>query len=124
MGSEARDLDRAARPSPEAAGTRGAAAGRWSFPVTLLRLERKPLASAAGAVDRQLAAYWFVGGGRIVRSHWERMAWDVWARLRGRPIRWAYVLAMTAAPRGDAEALARMQAVLNEVLPALLPAES
>lgn len=90
-----------------------------AFPSTVLQLEHR--ATPGAATEPQLAAYWFVGGGRVVRTHWARIGWDIWARLRGRPIRWAYVIVMTSAPRGEAEALARMQAVLNAVLPSFQP---
>ena len=66
----------------------------------------------------QLVAYWFVGGEAVVSSHWERLVLDAWNRvIHARADRWAYVLMQTDARDGEAAALARMQAVLNETLP-------
>lgn len=91
------------------------------FDATTLRLEFEGGTGDRVQAPSQMAAYWFVGGGRVVRTHWERMVWDVWARVRGDPIRWAYVLMMTPAPDGEEEAFRRMQRVLDSVLAAFQP---
>ncbi|MNG40409.1 hypothetical protein D3C84_1289810 [compost metagenome] len=63
--------------------------------------------------------YWFVGGDAITASPWTRTAIDAWNRVtRLRADRWAYVLLQTDARDGEEAALARMQSVLNETLPA------
>ena len=103
-----------------------------AFPATVLRVQREVAAPAAAGkpatagkpparvVVPQLVAYWFVGGDGVVPTHWERLAHDAWNRVaRARADRWAYVLVQTDAADGDAAALARMQAVLHETLPAL-----
>jgi hypothetical protein len=41
----------------------------------------------------QLFAYYFVGGDRVVATHWERISRDAWDRVAlGRSDRWAYVV--------------------------------
>ena len=96
--------------------------GRLSFhakahPLAMYQaLER---ASRGREVVPQLVAYWFVGGYAVVATHWQRLARDAWNRVfHARADRWAYVLAQTDAADVEAAALARMQAVLNETLPA------
>lgn len=87
-------------------------------PATLLRTVRTEV---RGREMPALVAYWFVNGERAVASHWERFLWDAWNRLRhGRADRWAYVLVQADMGDGEAAALARMQAVLDGVLPGLL----
>ena len=96
-----------------------------NFPATLLRVQRE-VAGAAGSdksrgptVVPQLTAYWFVSGDAVVASHWRRFAYDAWNRLlHARTDRWAYVLMQTDAADGEAAAIARLQAVLREALPA------
>lgn len=94
------------------------------FSATLLRVRREVQLPAAGGKSRgkeivpQLVAYWFVGGDRVVATHWQRMALDAWNRVRsGRADRWAYVLLQTDARDGEAAALARLQGVLDATLP-------
>jgi hypothetical protein len=66
----------------------------------------------------QLIAYWFVGGDTVEATYWRRLARDAWNRvMHARADRWAYVLMQTDARDGDAAALGRMQAVLNQTLP-------
>ena len=95
-----------------------------AFTAKLLRVGREvPTPAAAGKprgseIVPQLVAYWFVGGEAVVSSHWERLVLDAWNRvIHARADRWAYVLMQTDARDGEAAALARMQAVLNETLP-------
>jgi exosortase len=91
-----------------------------SIPATVLRIERE-ITTAAGAKVRvpALFAYWFVGADRVVASNTERVLFTSLDRLRHlRAHRWAYVVAQTLAPDGDAPALARIQAVLDGTLPA------
>lgn len=89
-------------------------------PATLLRTTRTE--ARGGREVPALVAYWFVNGDRVVASHWERFFWDAWNRLRhGRADRWAYVLVQADMGDGEAAALARMQAVLDGVLPGLRP---
>jgi EpsI family protein len=96
-----------------------------AFPATVLRMQREVSvpASAGKASARmivpQLVAYWFVGSDGVVPSHWQRLAHDAWNRVfHARADRWAYVLVQTDAADGESAALARMQAVLHETLPA------
>ena len=66
----------------------------------------------------QLIAYWFVGGVTVEATYWRRLARDAWNRvMHARADRWAYVLMQTDARDGEAAALDRMQAVLNQTLP-------
>lgn len=89
-----------------------------SLPATLLRTTR--LLPGGNAPLPALVAYWFVDGDTIVGTHAERLWRDAWNRLRhGRADRWAYVLLQTDATDGEAAALARMQAVIDGVLPVL-----
>ena len=65
--------------------------------------------------------YWFVGGERVVASHWERLAWSAYDRLmRQRNHRWAYIVAQSLALDGEAAALARVQTVLDGALPTVM----
>ncbi|HYP15974.1 MAG TPA: EpsI family protein, partial [Opitutus sp.] len=85
-------------------------------PATLLRTEL--IEPATGRKLPALVAYWFVNSERVLATHWERALWDAWNRVRrGRADRWAYVLVQADAADGEAAALARMQAVLDEALP-------
>jgi EpsI family protein len=87
-----------------------------ALPATVLRIEH-----AAGREGRRypaLLAYWFVSSNRVVATHWQRMVFGAWDRLRhGRVDRWAYVLMQTDATDGEAAALERMQEVLDGTLP-------
>jgi EpsI family protein len=88
------------------------------LPATLLRTTRQ--LPGGKAPLPALVAYWFVDGDTIVGTHAERLWRDAWNRLRhGRADRWAYVLLQTDATDGEAAALARMQAVIDGVWPAL-----
>lgn len=90
-----------------------------SIPATLLHTVR---ADGKGKFPA-LVAYWFVSGDAMVATHTERFLHDAWNRLRhGRADRWAYVLMQTDARDGDAAALARLQAVLDQTLPGMLKA--
>jgi EpsI family protein len=96
--------------------TPGHAAG--DFPATILRVERAVQTPRGPVVVPQVVAYWFVGGDRVVATPWQRMALDAWNRVaHARADRWAYVLMQTDARDGEAAALERMQAVLNQTLP-------
>ncbi len=92
--------------------------GGGSFPVTVLRVARE-VPTARGAVRvPQLTVYWFIGGDEVVATHWQRIARDAWNRVvHARADRWAYVLMQTDASDGEAAALARMQAVIDQTLP-------
>ncbi|HZP59524.1 MAG TPA: EpsI family protein [Opitutaceae bacterium] len=102
---------------------RQVSAGGRTWPVTLLQVETR-LALPDGGSRREPAVvvYWFIGGdsaeastgGRLWRETWDRLAH--WRRDR-----WAYVLAQTPADDGPAAALARVQIVLAEALPPVLP---
>lgn len=89
------------------------------IPATLLQVRREMPGANGAAVVPQLTAYWFVSGDAVVASHW-RMLWhDAWNRVaHARSDRWAYVLLQTDAADGETAAVVRMQAVLNDVLPA------
>ena len=90
-----------------------------AFPVTWLRVQREVSTAQGRAVVPQFVAYWFVGGESVVATHWQRLARDAWNRVaHARADRWAYVLMQTDAADGEAAALARLQAVLHETLPA------
>lgn len=96
--------------------------GGGAFPATVLQVQREVQTPQGRQRVPQLVAYWFVGGEGVVPSHWERVARDAWSRVvHGRADRWAYVLMQTDAADGEEAALARMQAVLNETLPAFQP---
>ncbi|HVU22998.1 MAG TPA: exosortase/archaeosortase family protein [Opitutus sp.] len=86
-----------------------------AVPATVLRTER---AIPGKGVVPAVVAYWFVSSDAVEANYWRRVLRDAWNRLHGRADRWAYVLMQTDAQDGDAAALGRMQAVLNETLPA------
>ncbi|HVU32145.1 MAG TPA: EpsI family protein [Opitutaceae bacterium] len=90
-----------------------------AFPATILRVRREVSTPTGKVSVPQLVAYWFVGGDRVVATHWHRLAVDAWNRVvHGRADRWAYVLLQTDAVDGEPAALARMQAILDGTLPA------
>jgi exosortase len=94
----------------------GRAAGE--FPATILHVQREVQTSRGPVVMPQLIAYWFVGGDTVEATYWRRLARDAWNRvMHARADRWAYVLMQTDARDGEAAALGRMQAVLNQTLP-------
>jgi len=81
-----------------------------SFAATVLHIEHK----AGDKKIPALLAYWFASGDRVVATHWERMLFSAWDRLRhGRADRWAYVLLQTDALDGEAAALARMHEIVD-----------
>jgi len=89
------------------------------FPATVLHVQREVRTPRGMVTVPQLVVYWFIGGDTVVASHWERLAVDAWNRVaHARADRWAYVLLQTDARDGEAAALGRMQAVLNQTLPA------
>ena len=96
--------------------------GGVALPVTLLRIEREAsLRDGRKIVVPAVFVYWFVGGERVVASHWERLAWSAYDRLmRQRNHRWAYIVAQSLALDGEAAALARMQTVLDGALPTVM----
>jgi EpsI family protein len=89
------------------------------FEATVLQAGSRSAGVPGGRASApQLVVYWFVGGDRVVATHWQRLAIDAWNRIaRGRADRWAYVLMQTDASDGEAAALARMQAVPDATLP-------
>ena len=90
-----------------------------SFSATLLRVQREAPALRGPTIVPQLTAYWFVCSDAVVATHWQRLVHDAWNRFtHARTDRWAYVLMQTDAADGETAALARMQAVLRETLPA------
>jgi len=90
-----------------------------SIPATILRVEKKVSVQGREVTVPQLVAYYFVGGDVIVASHWNRIVLDAWNRVvHGRADRWAYVLIQTNDNKGDADALGRVQTVLDQTLPA------
>ncbi len=94
-----------------------------TVPATVLRIVRETV-DARGERRRIPAAfaYWFVGEGAIEPTHAGRLWRTALNRLRGRNDRWAYVVAQTLSFDGEAEALARLQVVLNGSLSSFLPA--
>jgi len=89
-----------------------------TFPVTILRVQREIRGPRGKIIVPQLTAYWFVGADVVAGSHGSMFFRDAWQRLtQARADRWAYVLMQTDAVDGEAEALARMQTVLEAVLP-------
>jgi EpsI family protein len=93
-----------------------------AFGATLLRVQREVQAPQGKLVVPQLVAYWFIGSDAVVGSHWGMFLRDATNRVwRGRADRWAYVLMQTDAADGEAAALQRMQAVLDETLPVFAP---
>ena len=93
--------------------------GPTLIPATVLRVQREVVSARGGRVTvPSLVAYWFVGRDRVVATHWERMLWSALDQLcHLQSHRWAYVLVQTGASDGDAAALARLQAVLDQTLP-------
>lgn len=99
-------------------------AGGRTWPVTLLHVETQA-ALPGGAARRvpALVAYWFVGGDSAAATTGGRMWREACDRLlHWRRNRWAYVLLQTGADDGDVAAFARLQTVLAQALPAVLPA--
>jgi Protein of unknown function (DUF3485) len=90
-----------------------------TFPATVLHVQHEAvLPDGQRVMVPSVVAYWFMTHDRVVATNWERMFWGVVDRLHHlRSPRWAYVLLQTDAGNGDPAALARMQAVLNQVLP-------
>ncbi len=91
------------------------------IPATLLRVQRSATTTTGQPRPPvpQIVAYWFVNADVVVATHWDRFWHDAWNRvLHARADRWAYVLMQTDAIDGETAALARMQAVLDRVLPA------
>jgi len=88
------------------------------FPATVLEVEREVPTTTGYVTVPQLVAYWFVGRDQVVAGSWQRVLQDAWNRLRLRTDRWAYVLVQTDARDGEEAALARMQEVLDQTLPA------
>jgi len=98
---------------------KNAAAG---FFVTALHVQREIVTPRGRETVPQLVVYWFVSSDAVAGTHWQRLLHDAGNRLfHLRADRWAYVLMQTDARGGEAAALARMQAVLNQVLPAFQP---
>jgi hypothetical protein len=94
-----------------------------SFEATVLDVHRE--VHADGQLHRipAIVVYWFVGDDRVVASQGARMFYDAWSRVvHGRAPRWAYVLLLTGSTDGADAALARVQAILSETLPAFQPA--
>jgi EpsI family protein len=92
------------------------------FPATILHTRRQIVTSLGPQNVPELVAYWFVSSDGVSATHWGRLVHDAWNRLRHlRADRWAYVLMQTDAADGDPAALARMQAVLDQTLPAFQP---
>ncbi len=93
-----------------------------TFPATILHVQRELQTPRGTVVVPQLIAYWFVGGDTVEPTYWKRLARDAWNRVvHARADRWAYVLMQTDARDGDPAALARMQEVLDQTLPAFQP---
>lgn len=92
--------------------------GPGGFPATILHVQREMQTPRGRVVVPQLIVYWFVGGDTVESTYWKRLARDAWNRVfHARADRWAYVLMQTDARDGEAAALERMQAVLNQTLP-------
>ena len=93
-------------------------------PAALLHLERDVTQrdGQRGTVPA-LFAYWFVGRDEVVATTAERLWLTALNRLRLRPDRWAYVVAQTVVLDGETEtdARARMNAVVSQLLPQLVP---
>jgi hypothetical protein len=88
------------------------------IPATVIRVQKQVKTPNGNVEVPQLVAYYFVGGDVVVASHWDLIVRDAWNRLvHGRADRWAYVLMQTGASDGDAAALGRMQAILDQTLP-------
>lgn len=97
---------------------------RTDFPVTLLRVRRQVRTNRGVIEIPQIVAYWFIGGDTVVGSHWKRLVVDAWNRVvHARADRWAYVLVQTDAQDGEAAAVARIQDVLDQTLPAVIAAK-
>ena len=93
-----------------------------SFPATILQVEKETLSPAGRVRAPQLVAYYFVGGDRIVSSHWERLLADAWNRVvHGRADRWAYVLLQTGDSDGEPAGIGRIQSILDATLPVFQP---
>lgn len=95
---------------------RGAAGGS-DFPATVLRIQRAVMTPQGKVVVPQLFAYYFVGATTVVATHWERIGRDALERLfRGESDRWAYVILQTDASDGEANAVRRLQSILDGTL--------
>lgn len=94
--------------------------GAGGVPATILDVRHQTVLRDGRRVTMPaLVAYWFVTHDRVVATTWQRVLWDAIDRLRHlRSHRWAYILLQTEAGDGDRAALARLQDVLNRVLPA------
>lgn len=104
------------------APTRFAAPDGTGLPATLLTVRREQPAPRGPVAATALVAYAFLAPDVRVATHLGRFRHDAWNRLvHGRADRWAYLLLQTDARDGEAAARARLQAVLDGVLPAILP---
>jgi len=91
-------------------------------PATLLHISREVVtARGERRTVPALFAYWFVGRDAVAATNGERLWRTAVSRLRGRVDRWAYVVAQTAVLDDEPAALARLQAVLDQTLPAFQP---
>lgn len=79
--------------------------------VSLLRVERQSL--GGGKPIPGLVAYFFVGAESIESSQVSMYMRDVFARARGKPERWAYVLVQADAWAGEEELLKAFENVLS-----------
>lgn len=85
----------------------------------MLRGRREVVTAQERRAVPELVAYWFMELERVVATHAGRIWRDDWNRLtRGRPDRWAYILAQTGVMDDEAAARTRMQAVRAGTLPA------
>ncbi len=96
-----------------------------AVPAALLHLQREvPRRDGTLTQVPALFAYWFVGQDRVTTTTAERLWHTALNRLRLRPDRWAYVVAQTVQLSGESEAdaRARMNEVVGQLLPRLVPA--
>lgn len=96
------------------------------IPATILRTERiRRLPDGREETIPGLFAYFFVGGDRIVPTHWERMTVAAGDRLfRLQNHRWAYVFAQTDCSDSEELGLARLEAIVSQTAPEIIDAES
>lgn len=95
------------------------------IPATVLRTERvRQLADGSEEAIPGLFAYFFVGGDRIVSTHWQRMAVAAGDRLfKLQNHRWAYVFAQTDCTDSEEQGLARLEAVISQTAPEVIAPE-
>ncbi|WOO42443.1 exosortase/archaeosortase family protein [Rubellicoccus peritrichatus] len=92
------------------------------IPATVLQTERiRRLSDGSEETVPGLFAYFFVGGDRIVPTHWQRMAAAASERLfKLQNHRWAYVFAQTDCLDSEESGLARLETIITQTAPEVI----